>query len=239
MATLTGNKVKDTYESLLKLSSGSATSTLKTVEDGAGNSTALKVSTDAVEVAELLITNTPTLSSDETTVLVYDDTDNTVKSRNLGTAAFTNTVSVDELYARTESNQLCTTTPTRISFNTINNTLVNGSFQTGSGFTLADSNRNIVVGSDGGVRLEVALYVYFTNNNSDVIISLKQGATTVVTSSRLQGTGGTYNVISFNTVVAANAADTLSVEVSSSSDGVTVQSKSLVMAMKIFDGSFT
>jgi hypothetical protein len=238
MATLTGNKVKDTYESLLKLSSGSATSTLKTVEDGAGNSTALKVSTDAVEVAELLITNTPTLSSDETTVLVYDDADNTVKSRNLGTAAFTNSVTVDGLYARTESNQLCTTTPTRISFNTIDNTLANGSFQTGSGFTLADSNRNIVVGSDGGVRLEVALYVYFTNNNSNVIISLKQGATTVVTASRQQGTGGTYNVISFNTVVAANAADTLSVEVSSSSDGVTVQSKSLVMAMTIFDGSF-
>lgn len=238
MATLTGNKVKDTYESLLKLSSGSATSTLKTVEDGAGNSTALKVSTDAVEVAELLITNTPTLSSDETTVLVYDDTDNTVKSRNLGNAAFTNSVTVDGLYARTESNQLCTSTPTRISFNTINNTLVNGSFQTGSGFTLADSNRNIVVGSDGGVRLEVALYVYFTNNNSNVIISLKQGATTVVTASRQQGTGGTYNVISFNAVVAANAADTLSVEVSSSNDGVTVQSKSLVMAMKIFDGSF-
>ena len=238
MATLTGNKVKDTYESLLKLSSGSATSTLKTVEDGAGNSTALKVSTDAVEVAELLITNTPTLSSDETTVLVYDDTDNTVKSRNLGTAAFTNSVTVDGLYARTESNQLCTTTPTRISFNTIDNTLVNGSFQTGSGFTLADSNRNIVVGSDGGVRLEVALYVYFTNNNSNVIITLKQGATTVVTASRQQGTGGTYNVISFNAVVAANAADTLSVEVSSSNDGVTVQSKSLVMAMKIFDGSF-
>lgn len=239
MATLTGNKVKDTYESLLKLSSGSATSTLKTVEDGDGNSTALKVSTDAVEVAELLITNTPTVSSDETTVLVYDDTDNTVKSRNLGTAAFTNYVSVDGLYARTESNQLCTSTPTRISFNTINNTLVNGSFQTGSGFTLADSNRNIVVGSDGGVRLEVSLYVYFTNNNSNVIISLKQGSTTVVTASRSQGTGGTYNVISFNTVVAANAADTLSVEVSSSNDGVTVQSKSLVMAMKIFDGSFT
>jgi len=134
---------------------------------------------------------------------------------------------------------LCTTTPTRISFNTVDNTLVNGSFQTGSGFSLADSNRNIVVGSDGGVRLEVSLYVYFTNNNSNVIISLKQGATTVATARRSQTTGATYNVISFNTVVAANAADTLSVEVSSADDGVTVQSKSLVMAMKIFDGSFT
>lgn len=238
MATLTGNKVKDTYQSLLKLSSGTTTSTLKSVEDGAGNATALKVSSSAVEVAELLITNTPTVSSSETTVLVYDDADNTVKTRNLGTAAFADVVAVDAIYGRTESNQLCTTTPTRISFNSVSNTGASNSFQVGSGFSLADSNRNIVVASDGGVRIEVALYVYFTNNNSNVIITIKQGTTTVATASRTQSTGGTYNVVSFNTVVAANASDALSVEVSSSGDGVTVQAKSLVMAMKIFDGSF-
>jgi len=95
------------------------------------------------------------------------------------------------------------------------------------------------VASDGAVRIEVALYVYFTNNNSSIAITLKQGAATVAQASRTQGTGGTYNVISFNTVVAANASDALSVEVSSSQDGVIVQQKSLVMAMKIFDQSFT
>ena len=36
MATLTGNKVKDTYTSLLKLDTNGVTSSLKVVEDGAG-----------------------------------------------------------------------------------------------------------------------------------------------------------------------------------------------------------
>ena len=239
MATFTGNKVKDTYQSLLKLASGSLSSTLKNVEDGLGNVSALKVGTGAVEVKELLITDTPTVSSSENTVLVYDDTDKTVKVRELGNTAFGDTGSLNAIYGRTESTQTVTTTPTRISYNSVVNTGASNSFQIGTSFSLADSNRNIIVASDGGVRVEVALYVYFTNNNSSILITLKQGATTVVQASRLQGTGGTYNVISFSAVVAANAADALSVEVSSAQDGVIVQQKSLVMAMKIFDQSFT
>lgn len=88
MATLTGSKPKDTYPSLLKLSSGQASTTIKNVEDGVGNATALSVGTTAVEVTSLLITNTPTISSTETTVLVYDDTDNTVKVRELAVSSF-------------------------------------------------------------------------------------------------------------------------------------------------------
>lgn len=239
MATFTGNKVKDTYQSLLKLASGSLSSTLKNVEDGLGNVSALKVGTGAVEVKELLITDTPTVSSSENTVLVYDDTDKTVKVRELGNTAFGDTGSLNAIYGRTESTQTVTTTPTRISYNSVVNTGASNSFQIGTSFSLADSNRNIIVASDGGVRVEVSLYVYFTNNNSSILITLKQGATTVVQASRTQGTGGSYNVISFSAVVAANAADALSVEVSSAQDGVIVQQKSLVMAMKIFDQSFT
>lgn len=88
MATLTGNKVKDSYQSLLKLSSGGATSTIKTVEDGLGVETALKVGTDTVEVNSLKITTTPTTSSSENTVMVYDDATNEVKVRELNTSAF-------------------------------------------------------------------------------------------------------------------------------------------------------
>ena len=238
MATFTGNKVKDTYQSLLKLASGTLSSTLKNVEDGLGNVSALKVGTAAVEVKELLITDTPTVSSSENTVLVYDDTDKTVKVRELGDTAFGYAGLVSAIYGRTESTQTATTTPTRISFNSVSNTGASNSFQIGSSFSLNDSNRNIVVATDGGVRVEVALYVYFTNNNSSILITLKQGATTVAQASRTQGTGGTYNVISFNTVVAANASDAFSVEVSSAQAGVIVQQKSLVMAMKIFDQSF-
>ena len=88
MATLTGNKVKDSYQSLLKLSTAGATSTIKTVEDGLGVSTALKVSTDTVEVNSLKITTTPTVSSSELTVLVYDDATDEVKTRELDVSAF-------------------------------------------------------------------------------------------------------------------------------------------------------
>lgn len=239
MATFTGNKVKDTYQSLLKLASGTLSSTLKTVEDGLGNVSALKVGTAAVEVKELLITDTPTVSNSENTVLVYDDVDKTVKVRELGDTAFGDTGSVNALYGRTESTQTVTSTPTRISYNTVANTGASNSFQVGSSFSLADSNRNIVVASDGAVRVEIALYVYFTNINSDIVITLKQGSTTIVSANRTKASGGTYNVVTFSSVIAANASDALSVEVSSPDDGVIVQQKSLVMAMKIFDQSFT
>ena len=89
MATLAGQKVKDAYSSLLKLESGTATSTTKVIEDGAGNDTALKLSTTAVEVNGTLIFGTPpTTGSSETSALFLDASNNIVK-RTLGAGAFT------------------------------------------------------------------------------------------------------------------------------------------------------
>ena len=60
MASLSGNKIKDTYNILLKLESGEASSSEQVVEDGAGNSTALKLSTDTVETTgSFTISGTP------------------------------------------------------------------------------------------------------------------------------------------------------------------------------------
>ncbi len=87
MATLSGNKVKDTYTSLLKLESNGVTSTLKTVEDGAGVDSALKLSTDEVEVAALSFATAPTTDSSELTVLLLDGSNNVVK-RELDASAF-------------------------------------------------------------------------------------------------------------------------------------------------------
>ena len=72
MATLTGTKVKDTYQSLIKLESGTLSSTYKTVEDGNGNDSGLKISTSGVEVGALKFTSDPSSSSSELTALVYD-----------------------------------------------------------------------------------------------------------------------------------------------------------------------
>jgi hypothetical protein len=89
MGTLSGQRVKDAFGSILKMESGTATSTTKIIEDGAGNDTALKLSTVKLEVNGTLgFTSAPTTGSTEVAALFLDASNNIVK-RNLGTAAFT------------------------------------------------------------------------------------------------------------------------------------------------------
>lgn len=94
MGTLSGQRVKDAYTSLLKLDTGTATSTTKVIEDGAGNDTALKLSTVKVEVNGTLgFTSAPTTGSTEISALFLDASNNVIR-RNLGTAAFTSGASL-------------------------------------------------------------------------------------------------------------------------------------------------
>lgn len=59
MASFTNNKVKDTYQAILKfLDNGTASATLKAISDGVGNPTALSVSTNEVEVGGTLTATT-------------------------------------------------------------------------------------------------------------------------------------------------------------------------------------
>ena len=94
MGTLSGQRVKDAFGSLLKMESGTATSTTKIIEDGAGNDTALKLSTVKVEVNGTLgFTSAPSTGSTEVEALFLDASNNIIK-RNLGTAAFTSGASL-------------------------------------------------------------------------------------------------------------------------------------------------
>lgn len=87
MATLAGQKIKDKYGNLLHVEGG-VTATLKTVEDGGGNNTALKLSTDTVEIdGTLSFASSPTVSSTELTALLLDSNGDVV-SRELGAGAF-------------------------------------------------------------------------------------------------------------------------------------------------------
>lgn len=88
MATLSGNQIKDTYPSLLKLDSNGATTTIKAVEDGAGVDTALSLSTDTVQVESLKFATAPTTSATESTALLLDANNNVVQ-RELNAVAFT------------------------------------------------------------------------------------------------------------------------------------------------------
>jgi hypothetical protein len=94
MGTLSGQRVKDAFGSLLKMESGTATSTTKIIEDGAGNDTALKLSTVKLEVNGTLgFTSAPTTGSTEVAALFLDASNNVIK-RNLGSAAFTSGASL-------------------------------------------------------------------------------------------------------------------------------------------------
>jgi len=85
MASLSGNKIKDTYNLLLKLESAEVSSSEQVVEDGAGNNTALKLSTDTVETTgELKISGTPSTSTSNTTALMLS-TSGVVVTRDLST----------------------------------------------------------------------------------------------------------------------------------------------------------
>ena len=88
MATLSGNQIKDTYASVLKLSSNGATTSVKIVEDGDGVSTALGLSTDTVRVDSLLFSTAPSTDATELTGLFLNSS-NTVVKRELNEVAFT------------------------------------------------------------------------------------------------------------------------------------------------------
>jgi hypothetical protein len=88
MATLSGQKVKDAFASLLKLSSNTATSTLKNVESGDGVTTALQIGTTKVGVnGTLEFPTVPSTGSTETDALFLNASNQVVK-RTLNAAAF-------------------------------------------------------------------------------------------------------------------------------------------------------
>jgi len=73
MATLSGQKIKEKFGNLLHVEGG-ITSTTKDVEDGTGDTSALKLSNDTVEIdGDLKFTAAPTTDNSETTALLIDN----------------------------------------------------------------------------------------------------------------------------------------------------------------------
>lgn len=89
MATLSGQKIKDAFASLLKLSTNTATTTLKNVESGDGVATALQLATGKVGVnGTLEFPTVPATGTTETSALLLNGSNQVVK-RTLNAAAFT------------------------------------------------------------------------------------------------------------------------------------------------------
>jgi hypothetical protein len=88
MATLSGQKVKNAFSSLLKLATNTATTTLKNVESGDGVATALQIGTTKVGVNGILeFPTVPATGSTETSALFLNASNQVIK-RTLNAAAF-------------------------------------------------------------------------------------------------------------------------------------------------------
>ena len=86
MAQLTGQKVKDTYSQLLKLSTSGVTTTRKTVESGIGETTGLLLASNSVGLVNPYVSSVPT--STIATTGVFADGSGQIVTRQLGSNAF-------------------------------------------------------------------------------------------------------------------------------------------------------
>ena len=173
MATLSGNKVKDTYTSLLKLESNGVTSTLKTVEDGAGVDSALKLSTTTVEVdGTLSFTTAPSTDSSELTALLLDSSNNVVK-RELNSSAFS--AGVTELNDLSDVNITSLASNDRLYYNGTVSEWQNTSTQPAINIKDASSSDSVVTDSSGR-------FLFSEGNN----ISIAYSGSTVTFSSSNQ-----------------------------------------------------
>lgn len=83
MATLSGTRIKNTYQGLLKTSDAAAlTGSLKVIQDGSGNDSALSLSTSTVKAAALQLESV-TSGSSSTNVLVWNSSSKAVEYRTL------------------------------------------------------------------------------------------------------------------------------------------------------------
>ena len=179
MATLSGNKVKDTYTSILKLESNGITSSLKAVEDGAGTDSALKLSTDTVEVnGTLSFTSAPTTNSSELTALLVDASNNVVK-RELNAVAFTGASTqffANPMFVlRPSTSYTLVNTPATPTQGGVNNNSTTSSylFNDSSNTHLQTSSTTtgaISVVRAGAIKIEVNFILDIATQNTDVTI---------------------------------------------------------------------
>ncbi len=226
MATLTGSKVKDTYQSLLKLETGSASTTYKTVEDGQGNDTGLKISTNGVEVEALKFTTDPSTTSSELTALMYDGTTKTVKLRDLSTSAFTGGLTPAAVYARVASDFTVETSYSTPIISEQDNARAEGSYVFGGGdLTLDVTNKKIIVNTDGVYRMILAAHIVTSNSSLDINYKLLQGSTTLLEVERTKATADSYYDY-FEYISFFASGDELKIEYKASGSGCVLNAKS-------------
>ena len=178
MGSLSGNKIKDTYSSILKLETNGATSSLKTIEDGAGVDTALKISTTEVQVDALSFATVPTTNSSELTALLVDASNNVVK-RELNAVAFTGAstqIFANPMFVlRPSAAYTLVDTPATPTQGAVNNNSTTSSylFNDSSNTHLQTSSTTtgaITIEREGAIKIEVNFILEISTQNTDVTI---------------------------------------------------------------------
>lgn len=234
MATLTGTKVKDTYQSLIKLESGTLSSTYKTVEDGSGNDSGLKISTSGVEVGALKFTSDPSSSSSELTALVYDGSTKEVKVRDLSSAAFSGALSSSILVVGLGSDFTIETSFSAPTPAAVDNDAENASYQFGAtaDLTLDTTNKKVIIEADGVYRIKLSAKVV-SQASRDIFYKILKGSTVIHEIERAKDGGGTY-LDHIEHVSYFRATDEIKVEYKASGDGCDLKAGSYYEIEQLF-----
>jgi hypothetical protein len=228
MATLTGSKVKETYQSLLKLETGTASSTYKTVEDGQGNDTGLKISTTGIEVSALKFTADPSSSSSELTALVYDGSTKTVKVRDLSSSAFSGGLSSAILVGRVSTDFTIETNYSEPTLASVDNGNADNSYQFGptSDLALSPDDGTITVNTAGVYRVNLSAHTATTNSNTTITFKLLKDATSLLEIERPKAAAGSY-MDSFEHVEYFESGMVIKMSYQSSGSGASLKAKSI------------
>jgi len=178
MATLAGQKIKDKYGNLLQVEGG-LNSTEKVVEDGAGNDSALKLSTDTVEVdGTLTFTSAPATDSSELTALFVDGNNDVVK-RELNASAFSATTFANPMWVLRPSASYTLTasaaTPAQAAVNNNGNASSHEVNDTANHFQTSSTTTGAVTVQQAGlVKIDVNFILEVTSGNTDIIIDITE-----------------------------------------------------------------
>jgi hypothetical protein len=229
MSTLAGQKVKDKYGNLLHVEGG-LTGTLKTVEDGSGSTSPLKLSTSAVEVSALSFDTDPTTDNAELTALLLDSNSNVVK-RELSNNAFSSvdiTFSNPMFVLRPNGAYTLTTTattPTQAGINNGSNAsshLVNDASNTHLQASSTTTGA-VTIERAGLIKIEVSFMLEITATNTDVKIDIKEkpsggSASTIQNITRTKAAAGNM-AIGFSLIRHADADTDIYYEIYMNSGG--------------------
>ena len=180
MSTLSGTKIKDKFGNLLHIEGGVDSSTLRNIEDGTGDVTALKVSTTKAGFS-----TAPATDDNEGTALLLN-TSNEIVKRELGADAFINT---SFLTARASAaTQSTTSSFAAVALSTsFSNTATHRAYRSGDSVATVASAGTMTIATDGlyeihsGIQLsginvsgtsnsiELALTLNGTNGTSDAL----------------------------------------------------------------------